>query len=158
MRRFQKFFVELVLVGIFVGWLVAKNTERFNVFMPWILTVIVWHLGYKCFWQSEFVNHWREKHLTSSAKSLALIVVGNVALLLPVLCVARLVVGRLAGPPPTIAYFPASPAPSPSPSVPIIEQRAVNSETSNIVAGGDVNVNRDPQEKKHEKAKASKKS
>lgn len=48
---FRKFIVELVVVGIVVGWAVSAFLDALTPYIPWLILVIVWHLTWELFGQ-----------------------------------------------------------------------------------------------------------
>lgn len=43
----RKFFVELIVVAVIVGWAVTKFPEIVTPWMPWLCLVVVWHLAWE---------------------------------------------------------------------------------------------------------------
>ena len=56
MRKLRIFFVELILVGVFVGWLLWKFPEAIDPFIPWILWAIFAHLTWEILLERDAVK------------------------------------------------------------------------------------------------------
>jgi hypothetical protein len=46
-RKLRIFFVELILVGIFVAWFFGKAPDLIDKVIPWIVVAILWHLTFE---------------------------------------------------------------------------------------------------------------
>jgi hypothetical protein len=56
MRLLRKFFVELILVGILVGWALLRFPEVFDPFIPWIVWAILCHLTWEVLLERDAVR------------------------------------------------------------------------------------------------------
>ncbi|MGA9055163.1 MAG: hypothetical protein WB763_01490 [Terriglobia bacterium] len=54
MRKLRIFIVELVLVGLLVGWLLYRYPETIETVIPWIALAILWHITWEFGYQADF--------------------------------------------------------------------------------------------------------
>lgn len=152
MRKLRIFLVELVLVAVLVGWLLMRAPDAFDPFMPWILTAIVLHLLYECFWQADSIRLWRKRFFPSRGWEIATFTVVGAVLCGLLWLGAKWSLDRFVGP----YLHPASIAPLPVPKPPeappvVITQTATDSPCANNVAQAGSTVKCEAGKESHDK-------
>ena len=78
MAFLRKFFVELIVVAIIVGWAVAKFPDLITPWIPWLCLAVVWHLVWELS-REGVVARWLRQKRTTMVYLIAFLVGGTVS-------------------------------------------------------------------------------